>query len=66
MTGDEQARSFGGFFQFVKYQHMCTLIEMFFWDKPADHLKPADEKVNLPQVRQENLDSEAHPNDLTR
>ena len=63
MTGDEQARSFGGFFQFVKYQHMCTLgilqvwMICFFgqtsrnWRQPANHLKPADEKVKLPPSR---------------
>ena len=81
MTGDdEQARSFGGFLQFVKYQHMCTLgILQFEWYVFLVTNKPQlasacwsfeaswwKGQIATTQVRQENLDSEAHPNDLTR
>ena len=64
MTGDEQARSFGGFFSIceisthVHFGDPTSLNDMFFWSQtsrnwrqPADHLKPADEKVKLPPSR---------------
>ena len=81
MTGDEQARSFGGFFSIceisthVHFGDPTSLIKMFFlvtnkpqvaaacWSFEASWWKG---QIATTQVRQENLDSEAHPNDLTR